>query len=948
MNLKSISTKINVITITISILTLTSVFLVLTWQSEKSKKKVYDKVVKELQAELHTKFESKKLIGVTNAISIANDEKITTSLITNNREIAIDSLEHLSSKFKESTALKNIKIHIHTKDNKSFVRSWKLDKFGDDLSGFRDAVVQVNKTKQAINTFELGKAGLTLRSIVPVFDDNGIHLGSLEFMQGVNSVSKSFDKKDIGFLLLMDKDKATIKSFKKNKIFKNDYIISQKYIKKDFLTDANKIDIDKLLKNKVCITDDFLYTYIKVDDFQNKNLGIAIVGIPLKIVNIAIEDEKEIIDFSLILMIILVVLILLSTTISLNILLSKPLIKFENGLLKFFKFLNKETNSVTKLEVLSGDEIGEMSKIVNENIELTEMTFKKESKRIEDEKDFINAISQNLEALSNGDLESTIDSNYDGTFVVLKNYIEDLTINLKYVNNLIRDINHMSSEHDLGDIDIMIPEKNYSDEFLIVAKGINAMVSDHISINKMALGVIEEFGKGNFDAPLEKLPGKKVFINETIESVRGNLKGLISDINNMSQEHTLGDIDVRIPSSNYEGEFNTMAQGINDMVNGHIEVKKMSMGVIAEFGKGNFDAPLETLPGKKVFINETIEQVRSNLKALITNFEEAAFEIKAGNLKTRASSIGLEGGFETIISLVNDIVIDVDTAFNDITDVMVEIENGNLTHRITNQYQGDWDKMKHTINNVSNKLESVIKETNNSTTLIAKASQSVSTTAQTLSSGAVEQSSSLQETTAALEEMSGSISESTKNANKTNLLAEESASMAISGGEAVNKTVDAMQTIADKIKIIEDIVYQTNLLALNAAIEAARAGEHGKGFAVVAAEVRKLAKRSQVAASEISNITENSLSISQEAGTLISKVVPKIQETASLIKDIASSSSEQDIGISQIAQAMNQLDQVTQTNTTESQDLANTSEQLDNQITSLASIMEFFKISNEK
>jgi methyl-accepting chemotaxis protein len=172
--------------------------------------------------------------------------------------------------------------------------------------------------------------------------------------------------------------------------------------------------------------------------------------------------------------------------------------------------------------------------------------------------------------------------------------------------------------------------------------------------------------------------------------------------------------------------------------------------------------------------------------------------------------------------------------------------------------------------------------------------------------------------------------------------------MSIDGGESVNKTVDAMQTISERIKIIEDIVYQTNLLALNAAIEAARAGEHGKGFAVVAAEVRKLAKRSQVAASEISNITENSLSISQEAGDLISKVVPKIQETASLIKDIATSSSEQDIGISQITQAMNQLDQVTQTNTAGSQDLATTSEQLDEQITTLASIIEFFKISKQE
>ncbi|MEA3315319.1 MAG: hypothetical protein U9Q30_05635, partial [Campylobacterota bacterium] len=113
------------------------------------------------------------------------------------------------------------------------------------------------------------------------------------------------------------------------------------------------------------------------------------------------------------------------------------------------------------------------------------------------------------------------------------------------------------------------------------------------------------------------------------------------------------------------------------------------------------------------------------------------------------------------------------------------------------------------------------------------------------------------------------------------------------------------------------------------------------------AEVRKLAKRSQVAASEISNITGNSLAISQEAGTLISQVVPQIQETASLVKDIANSASEQDIGISQITQSMNQLDQVTQSNATGSQELATTSEQLDGQIASLATIMEFFKFEND-
>ena len=85
----------------------------------------------------------------------------------------------------------------------------------------------------------------------------------------------------------------------------------------------------------------------------------------------------------------------------------------------------------------------------------------------------------------------------------------------------------------------------------------------------------------------------------------------------MSDEHNKGDIDVAIPVDKFEGAYRAMAEGVNGMVGGHIAVKKKAMACIAEFGKGNFEAALEKFPGKKVFINDTIEQVRTNLKAVL-------------------------------------------------------------------------------------------------------------------------------------------------------------------------------------------------------------------------------------------------------------------------------------------------------------------------------------------
>ena len=283
---------------------------------------------------------------------------------------------------------------------------------------------------------------------------------------------------------------------------------------------------------------------------------------------------------------------------------------------------------------------------------------------------------------------------------------------------------------------------------------------------------------------------------------------------------------------------------------------------------------------------------------------------------------------------------------------------GDLSSRIEATGHSETAQLLSALNDMQGSLAGVVGGVRGNAEGVATASAQIAQGNQDLSQRTEEQASALEETAASMEQLSSTVGQNADNARQANQLTISATSVAVRGGEVVDQVVETMKginessrKIADIIGVIDGIAFQTNILALNAAVEAARAGEQGRGFAVVASEVRNLAGRSAEAAKEIKTLigtsverVEHGTVLVEQAGATMAEVVGSIKRVADIMGEITAASVEQSSGVAQVAEAVSQMDQVTQQNAALVEESAAAAESLKQQAQALAGSVAMFKL----
>jgi len=827
------------------------------------KRNIFSNEYESLKSIVKSSINQRKDTLLASAVTFSETPTLKKALISYNRTMLLPILKKTMLDLRKSVG-GNIKIHVHTADIKSFIRAWKPNKYGDDLSSFRHTLVHLKKTKKPFGSFEVGRVGLTLRGLAPVLDDNKTYIGSVEFMDDLDFVLNNIRKLSNGtsILVFLNKKYLNIAKYvkEKNPPIIGDLVLitSEKELDKNFLEEIKKV-LSQSEAKKSFITENYFVVKYPIKDFAGNVVGVIFIGKDRALVEAAIKEMKKIFVNKMVILLIALFIILLMATLVV--------------------FLGLRS-SIRKLEE-----------------EITYVIEKKEFSRKINTKDLPAEFSKIVKALNN----------LFATF-----------------NNIIKDVTNIANNISEGKLDITIDEKIYQGDLKKIKLALEKIIERIKLIFEEMEKVTNNIAKGNLKVTFSSQVFKGDFqkIKDDLEKILENFKKLVKVLNTIANDLKNAEFKTYDPNL-LPGDLKVIIENINEAT---LTMKNTLDKLIELLEKADINQKIDTssLKGYLKRVGEAINKFSDSIKQVILEINEFVRKLESGDLKARINDKVFP---ESLIDLKNSL-IEIQNMFNTIREVILkaakEMSRGNLNVKIEEELlKGDLKEIAIVFNQgISSLRESIAKSIKTIKEAIALLEEKVSEL-EIVMQKIQEQTSETSDASSKVEQASLDMEKLAQEILKLNELSSNTLKTVNQAQAVVNDIKQQLQKrtkeLASIVEVILQIAEQTNMLALNAAIEAARAGEHGRGFAVVADEVRKLAQKVVSATDQIKETISNlnkdiQIKVIENITTAFENIKEAMENLEKIVEQASQEAKKESEKMKTVAQIIKNLSEVAQEN----------------------------------
>ncbi len=236
----------------------------------------YDALQDQLRGRTEDLLAAKADVWLTNALQIARNPLIVESLATGDRQTAISILNSLGELFRDYTGFRNVRVHLIDAEQRSFVRSWNPDGFGDSLaySALYRAVLSDGTARVAM---EPSAQGFRLNGVFPVTSGEET-IGLVNFEGGLNSIKREMEAGGLEFLYFLSGEHISIAGSLTSAPRVDQFYLSQNDFNEDFLTHVQQ-NVQLQAAQAGYVVDDAYYTtVIPALGFDGTPFGIYVIG----------------------------------------------------------------------------------------------------------------------------------------------------------------------------------------------------------------------------------------------------------------------------------------------------------------------------------------------------------------------------------------------------------------------------------------------------------------------------------------------------------------------------------------------------------------------------------------------------------------------------------------------------------------------------------------------